>query len=345
STVGRATLHNLDEVRRRDIRIGDHVILQKAGDVIPEVVRPLVEKRSGTEREFEMPEFCPACATRIVRDEGAVRHYCPNLGCPARIGQEFGHFVGSMDIEGAGWAVLTQLIERGMVRRRGDFFRLTVADLESLDRFARKSAENLYARIQRARKGRPLERIIGSLGIPQVGWTTAIELAAWLAGAVPPNDGAPIGGPDGWLARVDRFLRETAESHPARFEEVMGVGPTVASALAGYFTEPATSPVLTDLVEAGVEPERPTPRPESAAAGPLAGRTLVVTGALPGFSREEAEAAIRAAGGKASGSVSRRTDYVLAGESAGSKLAKAQELGVPVLDEDGFRRLLAGDSS
>src|SRR5439155_24064228 len=155
-------LHNLDEVRRKDIRIGDWVVLQKAGDVIPEVVRPLTERRTGDEREFEMPERCPVCGTPVVRDEGAVRHYCPNPACPARVGQEFGHFVGSMDIEGAGWAVLTQLLERGMVRRRGDFFRLSVDDLMTLDRYARKSAEKLYGRIQRARLGRPLARILAA---------------------------------------------------------------------------------------------------------------------------------------------------------------------------------------
>ncbi len=347
STVSRATLHNLDEVRRKDIRIGDHVILQKAGDVIPEVVRPLVEQRTGAEHEFEMPATCPVCGTPIVRDEGAVRHYCPNLTCPARVGQEFGHFVGSMDIEGAGWAVLTQLLERGLVKRRGDFFRLSVENLESLDRYARKSAENLYGEIQRARVGRPIERIIAALGIPQVGWTTALEMGRWLARELWPGDDEPMGGPDGWLARADAFLQSTAAAGPEGFEQVPGVGPTVAAVLVRYFTDPATAAVLPDLIEAGVEPARPEPPPalgEPGAAGPLAGRSVVVTGTLPGFSREEAEAAIRAAGGKAAGSVSAKTDYLVAGENAGSKLAKAESLGVPILDEEGFRRLLAGEA-
>ena len=147
STVARATLHNLDEVRRKDIRIGDRVVLQKAGDVIPEVVRPIVEARTGAEREFAMPERCPVCDTPVVQDEGAVRVYCPNTACPARVSQEFGHFVGrgGMDIEGAGWKALEQLLQRGLIQRRGDFFRLTVEDLETLDRFGRKSAENLHA--------------------------------------------------------------------------------------------------------------------------------------------------------------------------------------------------------
>jgi DNA ligase (NAD+) len=335
STVARATLHNLDEVRRKDIRIGDHVVLQKAGDVIPEVVRSIPDRRTGDEREYEMPARCPVCDTAIARDEGAVRHYCPNLACPARVGQEYGHFVGrgGMDIEGAGWKALEQLLQTGLVKRRGDFFRLSVEDLEGLERFGRKSAENLHAAIQKARR-RPLERIVAALGIPQVGWTTAIELAHWLATEVPAGDG--------WLVRAADHLTRVATDEPARFEEVEGIGPTVATSLAAWFAEGGPGQgVLEDLADAGVEAELPEPR-AAAAAGPLAGLTVVVTGTLEGFSRPEAEAAIRAAGGKPGGSVSKKTDYVVAGESAGSKLAKAQELGVPVLDVDGFRRLLEG---
>src|SRR5205809_94118 len=150
STVARATLHNLDEVRRKDVRIGDWVVLQKAGDVIPEGVRPIVDRRIGAERAFEMPERCPVCDTPVVRDEGAVRIYCPNLSCPARVGQEFGHFAGrgGMDIEGAGWKVIVQLVQTGLLKRRGDFYRLSVEDLEGLDRFARKRAQNLHGAIE-----------------------------------------------------------------------------------------------------------------------------------------------------------------------------------------------------
>jgi DNA ligase (NAD+) len=335
STVARATLHNLDEVRRKDIRIGDWVILQKAGDVIPEVVRPIVERRTGAEREYDMPAACPVCGTAIVRDEGAVRHYCPNLACPARVGQEFGLFAGrgGMDIEGAGWHVLEQLLQRGLVKRRGDFYRLTVEDLEGLERFARKSAENLYAAIQKSRR-RPLERVFAALGIPQVGWTTAIELAHWLVAEVPAGEG--------WLRRAADHLERVATDEPARFEEVEGIGPTVSASLAAWFGEGGPGRgVLEDLADAGVEVELPSPR-VAAAAGPLAGKTVVVTGTLEGLKREEAEAAVRAAGGKPGGSVSKKTDYLVAGENAGSKLAKAQELGVPVLDEAAFRALLAG---
>ncbi len=218
STVARATLHNLDEVRRKDIRIGDWVVLQKAGDVIPEVVRPIVDRRTGAERAFEMPARCPVCDTPVVQDEGAVRIYCPNLACPARVGQEFGHFAGrgGMDIEGAGWKVIVQLVERGMIKRRGDFYRLSVEELESLDRFARKSAENLHAAIQKSRR-RPLAKVLNALGIPQVGETTAIDLARWLTVQVPP-------GPD-WLVALSSFLRAVAGDEPERFAEVEGVGP------------------------------------------------------------------------------------------------------------------------
>ena len=310
STVARATLHNLDEVRRKDIRIGDHVILQKAGDVIPEVVRPITEKRTGQEREYEMPATCPVCGTSIARDEGAVRHYCPNPACPARVGQEFGHFVGrgGMDIEGAGWKVLEQLLQTGLVKRRGDFYRLTIEDLEGLERFARKSAENLHASIQKSRR-RPLERIIAALGIPQVGWTTAIELAPWLAAEVRETPPGP-----GWLTAAGDRLAEVATESPERFAEIDGVGPTVSAALAAWFGPGGPGEgVLRDLDEAGVEAELPAPR-AAVAAGPLAGKAFVVTGTLEGFSRQEAEEAIRAAGGKPAGSVSKKTDYLVAGE-------------------------------
>src|SRR6187402_2981835 len=261
STVARATLHNLDEVRRKDIRIGDHVVLRKAGDVIPEVVRSLVDKRTGDEREFQMPATCPVCGTAVVRDEGAVRHYCPNPACPARVSQEFGNFVGGMDIEGAGWKTLEQLLQTGLVSKRGDFFRLSIEDLEGLDRFGRKSAENLYANIQKAKR-RPLERIIASLGIPQVGWTTAIELAHWLVAEVPAGDD--------WLVRASTHLRTVASDAPERFTEIEGIGPTVSAALATWFAPGGPGEgVLEDLADAGVVAELPEPR-AAAAEGPLA---------------------------------------------------------------------------
>jgi DNA ligase (NAD+) len=357
STVARATLHNLDEVRRKDLLIGDWVVLQKAGDVIPEVVRSIPERRTGAERVFEMPAACPVCGTAVVRDEGAVRHYCPNPLCPARLSQEFAHFAGrgGMDIEGAGWAVLEQLLERGLVKTRGDFFRLTVEDLEGLDRFGRKSAENLKANIDKSRR-RPLARILNGLGIPQVGETTAIDLANWIASRWP----AEAMDAGEWTALVARQLAGvTAEE----LREVPGIGPVVAAAVAGYFAAPETALLLDDLVAAGVVAEPPARRvaPGSGSgsvtghgadqgnadhggeAGPLEGKTVVVTGTLAGWDRAAAEEAIRLAGGRAAGSVSKNTSYVVAGENAGSKLAKAMDLGVPVLDEKSFRRLLSGE--
>jgi DNA ligase (NAD+) len=246
-----------------------------------------------------------------------------------------------MDIEGAGWHVLEQLLGRGLVKRRGDFYRLTIEDLEGLDRFARKSAENLHAAILKSKR-RALERVIAALGIPQVGWTTAIELASWLAAEVPAAE-VPAGGD--WLRRAAAHLERVANEEPARFEEVEGIGPTVSSALAAWFGEGGPGRgVLDDLADAGLEVELPAPRAAAAGTGPLAGKTVVVTGTIEGFSREEAEAAVRTAGGKPAGSVSTKTDYVVAGPGAGSKFAKAQELGIPVLDADGFRRLVAGES-
>ncbi len=353
STVARATLHNLDEVRRKDIRIGDTVVLQKAGDVIPEVVRPILDKRPADAREYQVPELCPVCATPVIRDEGAVRHYCPNPVCPARLSQAYQHFVGrgGMDIEGAGWAVLTQLLERGMIHRRADFFGLTVDQLEGLERFGRKSAENLNGSIQRARTGRPLAKVLNSLGIPQVGESTAVDLARFLSRRVRP-DAFPPAAPDPatgadrdpWFEAIEAELRQIATDAPETLQEVSGIGPSVSAAMTAWFADPATADALRELVDAGVVPERPTVIDQAEAeAGPLAGKTVVVTGTMEGFSREDAEDAIRAAGGKPAGSVSKKTDYLAAGPGAGSKLAKAAELGVPVLDEEGFRRLLAGE--
>jgi DNA ligase (NAD+) len=348
STVARATLHNLDEVRRKDIRIGDTVVLQKAGDVIPEVVRSLPERRTGAEREYEVPPACPICGTAVVRDEGAVRHYCPNPVCPAKVMEGFLHFTsrGGMDIEGAGYAVVSQLLARGLVRTPADLYGLTVEQLEGLERFARKSAENLVAAIERSRR-RPLARILAALGIPQIGEQTAIDLASWLASEWPPGPDEPMGGPDGWTARVAAALRTTALEDPERLTAVPGIGGVVSASLAGWFADPERGGLLEALVAAGVEAERPAVRAAgpagTGAEGPLSGKTVVVTGSLEGFSRQEAEDAVRAAGGHAAGSVSKKTDYVVAGPGAGSKLAKAEALGVTVLDEAGFRALLAAE--
>jgi len=246
-----------------------------------------------------------------------------------------------MDIEGAGFAVVNQLLQNGWLSTPADFYRLTVEQLTGLDRFARKSAENLVASIERSRR-RPLSRILYSLGISQVGGQTAIDLADWIAATSPPLEDEP-GGMRGWTARVARELRELVQHDPARFEAVPGVGAVVAQAIAAFFGDPRQGELLAELAEVGVEAERPAPRAPGGAGGPLTGKTLVVTGTLDGFDRPGAEEAIRSAGGKAGSSVSRKTDYLVAGDNAGTKLAKAEQLGVPVLDEDAFRRLLAGE--
>jgi DNA ligase (NAD+) len=245
-----------------------------------------------------------------------------------------------MDIEGLGYKVMVQLVGTELVSEPADVYRLTVETLEGLDRFARKSAENLFGSIERSRR-RPLWRILNALGIRHVGEQTAIDLAAWLATEVPPleaPDGADTDSDVDWTARVvARLSGASAEELTA----VYGVGAVVAESIERFFRDEHTRDVLPHLVEAGVAAEAPEPGTAvTAGEGPLAGKTLVVTGTLPGFSREEAEAAIRAAGGHPAGSVSAKTDYLVAGEKAGSKLAKAESLGVAVLDEEAFRALL-----
>ncbi len=339
TTVRNATLHNIEEIRRRDLRVGDTIVLQRAGDVIPEVVSAVTDARDGTELVWEMPKACPVCGTDAVREEGEVVWRCPNPWCPAqRIGGLL-HFTGrgGFDIEGAGYAVVNQLAEKGLLNEPADLFKLDVETLEGLDRYARKSAENLHAAIQDARR-RPLARIVNSLGIRHVGFQTAIDLANWLTAETPRAEGESEAD---WTRRVaDRLRGASAEELTA----VFGIGQVVAEGIAAYFADEHTAGTLHALIDVGVSAEAPEAgaAPPEPGTGPLAGKTLVVTGTLPGFSRQEAEEAIRAAGGHAGGSVSKQTDYLVAGDKAGSKLAKAEKLGVPVLDEDGFRTVLAG---
>jgi DNA ligase (NAD+) len=339
TTVRNATLHNIDEIRRKDLRVGDTIVLQRAGDVIPDVVSAVVDARDGSETIWEMPNECPVCGTEVLREEGEVVSRCPNPWCPAqRIGGLL-HFTGrgGMDIEGLGYAVMVQLIERELVREPADIYRLTAETLEGLDRFARKSAENLHAAIEGSRR-RSLGGILNALGIRHVGWQTAMDLAAWLAIEEPPNEGE---GEADWTRRVaDRLRGASVEELTA----VYGIGRVVADGIARYFADEHTSDTLHRLVGAGVVAEAPEPGAAAAAEGPLSGKTLVVTGTLTGFSRPEAEDAIRAAGGHPASSVSAKTDYLVAGEKAGSKLGNAEKLGVRVLDEEAFRRLLSGDS-
>ena len=334
TTVRRATLHNLDEVRRLDVRVGDRVIIQRAGDVIPEVVRvepPIVEKGKRApkrEPEFAMPERCPVCETPVEHREGEVAFRCPNPTCPAKTGQRIGHFVsrGGFDIEGVGWALVEQLQARGLVTDPADLFSLTKEQLLDLDRFAEKSASNIYERIQHAKR-RPLARIINALGVPQVGWSTSEDLAHWAASKLPA---------DASLAQVFALLRAASAED---LQAIPGIGAKVADAIRGYLGDESEIVLMDKLVKADVVPVLPAPRAE-APAGPFAGKTVVFTGTLERRSREDAEALVRGLGAKTSGSVSAKTDLVVAGPGAGTKLEKAKQLGVKVMDEEAFEAML-----
>jgi DNA ligase (NAD+) len=338
TTVRNATLHNIDEIRRKDLRVGDTVVLQRAGDVIPEVVSAVVDARDGSEVVWEMPSHCPVCGSEAVREEGEVVTRCPNPFCAAqRIGGLL-HFAGrgGIDVDGLGYKIMLQLAERELVKEPADLFRLDIETLEGLERLGRKSAENLFGSIQAARR-RPLARLINGLGIRHVGGQTAVDLATWLTRETPRADGESEAD---WTRRVVDRLRGASAGE---LTDVYGIGSVVAESIARFFDDERTGDTLHRLVEAGVTAEAPASGASvEPVDGPLSGRTLVVTGTLPGFSREEAEEAIRQAGGHAASSVSARTDYLVAGDKAGSKLARAESLGVPVLDETAFLRLLDG---
>jgi DNA ligase (NAD+) len=330
TTVKRATLHNLDEVRRLDVRKGDRVIIQRAGDVIPEVVRVETDAREKGKDypEFLMPAKCPVCDGDVIHPEGEVAYYCGNPTCPAKSGQRIGHFVsrGGMDIEGVGWALVTQLQEKGLVADPADLFFIEKEQFLDLDRFAEKSASNIFERIQGAKR-RPLSRILIALGIRHVGGTTADDLARWLAGRLPK---------DADLAAVFEVLRNVSVEE---LQAIEGIGAVVAESIKEYFARPEEQEFLDKLVRAGIAPVMPDARP-AAAAGPFAGKTVVFTGTLEHRSREDAEALVRSLGGKITGSVSAKTDLVVAGPGAGSKLEKANKIGVRVVDEDTFDGML-----
>jgi DNA ligase (NAD+) len=309
TTVRRATLHNEDEVARKDVRIGDTVLLHKAGDVIPEVVRPLLDRRPPTARPWVMPDRCPACDAELVREEGEVVRRCLNPLCPAQRRERLRHFASraGVDIEGLGEAVIDQLIDGGYVADPADLYRLDRPTLLGLERYADRSAENLLRAIA-ARRRVPLGRLINALGIRHVGEHTALTLAAH-------------------FGSLDALSRASEEE----LEAVEGIGPVVARSVAGWFASEPGRELLRRLREVGVEEER-TEIP----SGPWSGQTWVLTGSLDSLTRSEAEARIRALGGTPGSSVSRKTHAVVAGASPGSKLEKAQRLGVRVLDEAQF---------
>ena len=311
-TVSRATLHNEDEVARKDVRVGDWVLVQRAGDVIPEVVKVISERRTGQEKPFQIPKLCPACGTTLVRPPGEKVTRCPNRDCFGAQTRAIMHFAskGGMDIDGLGEKIIRQLVSAGLVREVSDLYRLTEGDLLPLERFAEKSAQNLIQAIERSKKV-ALHRLINALGIRYVGEATARI-----------------------LARHFQSLEGLINASRDELLQVEEVGEQVAASIREYFDDPRHQEMLLRLQ---AEVEVKTEAPET---GPLAGKTFVFTGGLAHISREEAKAQVTARGGKVSSSVSAKTDYVVVGADPGSKRPKAVELGVPLLDESAFAELI-----
>jgi DNA ligase (NAD+) len=343
STVRRATLHNIDEIRRKDVRVGDIVVLQKAGDVIPEVVRGVAERRTSPLPEFTMPTHCPSCSTEVVRDE--VRHRCPNRACPAQNFETLRYAVGrgALDLEGVGEKLLAQLVERGVVRRLGDLYRLTAEQLDGLDRMGSLSdgsrregpnrINNVLGMIE-ARRSRELWRVLVALGIRHVGEATAKDVAAELQRRVPPTSGAA------WGRAV---LADLRSMNADELTAIAGVGEVVAESIVSAFATGLAGESLEDLFDAGLI-ALPAAAAPAVTGGPLAGQVVVVTGTLTatGWSRREAQDRIAAAGGTVADAVTAKTTLLVAGEKAGSKRAAAEKLGVQIVDEAGFVALLEG---
>ncbi len=321
ATVKLATLHNQEDIARKDLRIGDRVVVQRAGDVIPQVVAPLPQDRDGTERAFVMPERCPACGTPLVQPEGEVQIRCPNVSsCPAQLLQSLGHFVsrGAMDIDGLGEKTVWKLYDEGLIADQADIYALAGHrdELIALEGFQETSVDNLLAAIERS-KERPWERVLFALGIRHVGAVTAEAVAL-----VAPS--------------LDALLDASEEDLAA----AEGVGPVVAGSIRDYLSSDANRATLERLREAGLTVVGAA---RAVAEGPLIGRSVVVTGALEGLTREEAKQRIVRAGGKATSSVSRSTSFLVAGADPGSKLDKAESLEVPILDESDFLAILSGE--
>jgi DNA ligase (NAD+) len=319
-TVSTATLHNEEDLARKDVREGDEVVVMRAGDVIPQVVSPMLQRRPKRTRRPKPPKRCPACGTATVKPGDGVFTICPNrAGCPGQSFQHVKHFVskGAMEIDGLGEKQALRFLEEGLISDVADIFDLTEERLAGLEGFGEVSARNLVAAIEVARR-RPFLRVLYALGLPGVGYVTATALADHF-GSIDALHGAD----------------------PEQLEEVEGVGPVMALQIAESLADEQTWALVEKLREKGLRMEL-EPSERRAGGGPLEGRTLVLTGTLQGLTREEAGAMIREAGGKVTNSVSKKTDHVIAGENPGSKLAKAEKLGVAVLDEAGLRDLLAG---
>lgn len=311
TTVSRATLHNEDEIKRKDIRIGDTVIVQKAGDIIPEIVQSLPNLRTGKEKKFVMPKICPICGGPVVRLPGEAVARCSRNDCFAIEIQRIGHFVAAFEMDGLGEKIVMQLVNEGLITDAADLFKLEVGDIKPLERFAEKSAKNLIATIQDHKKV-TFDRFLVSLGIRHIGTITATDIA-------------------NHFGTFEKLLAANLEE----IQEIDGVGEVAGSSLYEWLKNTKNKKFLKKLFEAGVEIERPKKLGDK-----LVGQTFVITGTLDTMSREEAQEKIRANGGKATSSVSASTTYLIAGENAGSKLATAEQLGVKVISEDEFKELL-----
>jgi DNA ligase (NAD+) len=313
-TVSNATLHNEDEIAKKGVLVGDWVFIRRAGDVIPEVVAPIPELRTGDEKPFRMPDKCPVCGTPVVREEGEAARRCPNIGCKAQVKERIRHFASrdAMDIEGLGEKLVGQLVDSGLAGDPADLYRLTSDDLVPLERMAQKSAENVIAAIARSKKAN-LARFIFALGIRNVGITVAEVLAEH-------------------FPTVDA-LRSASEEEIA---DVRGVGPVIAGEVARFFADKRARGLVDRLLGTGIALESVA----GARSSELEGEIFVFTGSLTRLTREEAEAEVKKRGGKTADSVSSRTTCVVAGERAGSKLEKAKKLGVRVIGEDEFLELV-----
>ena len=319
--VANATLHNLDEIERKDVRVGDMVIVRRAGDVIPEIVAPVLSMRPEGTEPFEMPKECHECGSDIVREEGAVSRCSGGFACAAQRLGGLEHYVHrrALDIDGLGSIHLESAGNMGLVKTPADLYRLTVADWCTLPRMGEKLATRIVDQVE-ASKTRPLARFLFGLGIRQVGETTAKDLARH------------FGTLDGVMGATEEDLLK-----------INGIGSVVAKSIVDHFADPLNQQIMADLAMLGMAPQQSEPA-ASGGAG-LAGQTFVLTGTLPTMGRDEAQALIEAAGGKVSSSVSKKTSYVVAGAEAGSKLTKAQDLGVAVLDEEGLIALLGSLSA
>lgn len=314
TTVSRATLHNIDFINSKDIRIGDTVILQKAGEIIPEIIGPVKEKRTGSEVPYSMPEFCPVCGAKVVREEGEAAVRCSSNECPAQLQRNIEHFVSrdAMDISGLGPAIIAQMLEKKLIASTADIYSLKKEDIVPLEKLGEKSADNLLSAIKKS-KERDLSNLIYALGIRQVGSGAAKSLAAH-------------------FKTLDNLLSAEA----SELSEVDDIGPVTAESIRDYFSEEHNKENIKNLVSSGLNTEYS----DQGVSESLSGLTFVITGTLSGYSRSAAADEIEKRGGKVSGSVSKKTSFVLAGAEPGSKLDKANTLGIRVINEEEFNEML-----